>query len=470
LDAIESEPASHEFLNAIAADYGQSDEQLEAINPEKLEWPVKCLPRYLTMPQGFTKPGLSLGATLAADAKVKWCDLGFIKGSPVTAAIEGRELHIVAQAITGRLEPRYGSFEALSPVSDAALRLGFNSAPKLLANALVNSLLPIEFAVFSERSQLTPLLFALFAIARPRRYVELGVRNGMSFFAACQVSERVQSNTECVAIDSWTGVPHGSFHSSTEFEEFKQRLMKVDPDAYYIQGLPTHAVNCFENGSVDLLNIKGYHTYDGVKAAFDSWSSKMSDVGIILFHDTNNHKSDCGVWQLWHQLRDSYGGLSFKHSNGLGLLYVGRQDSAIGDCFRWLKENLTYFDVIQRYFEVLGERSVAYEMKCDEVISLERSNGQRKLAELRRESDHEIMELSARIKQLSPSSEQIVIPVNKELGNYADYVVVIAKALRRLTYALRIRRFLTWPLRSRRRRYRKQLSISKYLRRHIHPS
>jgi hypothetical protein len=372
LEAIEGEHASKEYLNAIAADYGQSEEKLEAIDTERLEWPVKVLPRYLARTEGALPQSLSLGATLAADATVEWREPGYVKDSAVTAAIEDDELHIVAQPISGRLQPRYGRFEALPPVIDASLQFDPNSAPRLLSDALATSLLPIEFATFSAWSRLIPVLFALFSLVRPRRFVELGVHNGMSFFAACQASAYVQSNTECVAIDSWVGDPHASFHPSTVFDEFKLKLTKDYHSAYFIQGVFSHAVNCFENASVDLLHIDGYHTYEAAKADFDGWLCKMSDVGIIMFHDINVHERNFGVWQLWRELCDSYIGLSFMHSHGLGLLYVGRQDSVIARGFRWLKENPAYFSVAQRYFEILGENSVDYKMKSDDTLRLQR--------------------------------------------------------------------------------------------------
>ena len=440
LDAIEGGHASKEYLNGIAADYGQSYQELEAIDTEKLDWPKKLLPRYLAMTQGAHPQALSLGATLAADARVEWRDLGYVKDSPVTAALDRDELRIVAQPISGRSQPRYGRFPALPPTTENASHLDPNSLPKLLADALAVSLLPIKFATFSAWSRLIPVLFALFPLVRPRRYVELGVHNGMSFFAACQVSEHLETNTECIAIDSWIGDPHASFHSSTVFDEFKLNLTKNYPEAFFIQGMFSHAVDCFENGSVDLLHIDGYHTYESVKADFEDWVSKMSDVGIILFHDINVHERNFGVWQLWQELRDRYVGLSFMHSHGLGLLYVGRQDSGIACGFRWLNENPAYFRTAQRYFEVLGENSVDYKMKNDHAPTSDQRLGQ---------------------------GDGIVIPIDRELGESTDHIAVMTKALKRGIRGIRICRFLLWPFGARRRRYGKQLKIGKHLRSNI---
>jgi hypothetical protein len=457
LDVIEGEQTSKEYLNAIATDYGRSDHELEAVDPQRLDWPEKLLPRYLVTTQGARPQALSLGATLSADSAVQWRDSGYVRDSPVTAALDGDELRIVAQPISGRLQPRYGRFQALAPIVESALpQFDPNSLPKLLADALAVSLLPIKFETFSAWSRLIPVLFALFPIVRPRRYVELGVHNGMSFFAACQVSEHVKTNTECVAIDSWIGDPHASFHSSTVFEEFKQNLQTNYPGAFFIQGMFSHAVDLFENGSIDLLHIDGYHTYEAVKADFEDWLCKMSDIGIVLFHDINVHERNFGVWQLWQELCDRHTGLSFMHSHGLGLLYVGRDDSAIASGFRWLKNNPAYFSVLQKYFEVLGENSIGHgRTKSDVALNAEGI------------SEEKDRRLNTYIRRLGLDDELIVIPINRELGGSIDHVVVVTKALKRLTRGLRIRWFLLWPFSARRRKYRKQLKIIKYLRTHI---
>ena len=381
-----------------------------------------------------------------------------MKGSPVSAAIVGAELHIFAQAISGRMQPRYGQFRALHPVSEGTTSVGSIFAPKQLGDALATSLMPIKFSAFSAWSRLTPLLFTLFALVRPRRYVELGVHNGMSFFAACQVSEHTQTNTECVAVDSWVGDPHASFHSSEIFDNFISNLSNDYPDAYFIQGMFSQAVECFQNGSIDLLHIDGYHTYEAVKADCESWLCKMSDVGVVMLHDINVHERNFGVWQFWEELSDNYIGLSFKHAHGLGLAYVGRPDSPIASGFRWLKENPAYVTIVQRYFEILGELSVDYKAKSEKI---------QELSELADEKKRDVEFLKTHIDRLTTSEQQLLVPVNRGLGSAADHVVVITKALKYLSRGLRVRRILFLPFASARRRYRSQLKISKYLRRNI---
>ena len=46
LDTLGDDVTSAEYFNAIAADYGQPGLELERLAPDKLDWPVKVLPRY----------------------------------------------------------------------------------------------------------------------------------------------------------------------------------------------------------------------------------------------------------------------------------------------------------------------------------------------------------------------------------------------------------------------------------------
>ncbi|MBB4198051.1 hypothetical protein GGD83_001844 [Rhodoblastus sphagnicola] len=440
LDLIENIESSVGYLNAIAAEYGQNNAKLQVVDPAALDWPVRRLPAYLRdrAPE-MRDDATSIGATLAADAEIKWRDPGFVRNAAVGAAIEGGELRIVAQPMSGRMQPLYERFASLPPANPAvAPQLGPEAIPSLLSKTLETTLLPVAFATLSAWSRLIPVLFGIFAVARPRRFVELGVHNGMSFFAGCQVARHLQTETECVAVDSWVGDPHASFHDSSVFDEFKRNLGRDYPDARFIQGMFSHARDCFDDGSIDLLHIDGYHTYDAVKDDFDTWLSKMSDTGIVIFHDINVHERNFGVWQFWRELRARYLGLAFMHSHGLGVLYVGRQDNAIAAIFRWLVENPAYFAAAQKYFEILGENAIDHKAKADEAH---------------------------RAQQAFESAEGVLpISFNPELGARNEHLIVVAKALKLLMRAIRFKRILLWLFPSRRRRHQKQLKMAKFMR------
>lgn len=60
---------------------------------------------------------------------------------------------------------------------------------------------------------------------------------------------------------------------------------------------------------------------------FTSWTAKLSERAVILFHDIDVHLEGFGVWRLWRELRESHPHFEFHHSHGLGLLAFGKEVS-----------------------------------------------------------------------------------------------------------------------------------------------
>jgi hypothetical protein len=202
--------------------------------------------------------------------------------------------------------------------------------------------------------RLVPVLFSLFSFVRPRRYVELGVHSGMSFFSACQASEHLELDADCIGIDSWLGDEHAGLQEPEVFSDVIEYLKQNYPDQSIIQTYFESALGCFESGSIDLLNIDGLHTYAAAKRDFESWLPKMSETGVIIFCETNVHEQNFGVWRLWGELSKRYPAFNFRHRHGLGILYVGSKPSPIAECLKLLQVDSGYAVLAQSYFESIG--------------------------------------------------------------------------------------------------------------------
>ena len=357
---------SPEHLNAVTAHYGVNEKEIESLNPRDFDWPTKSLPNYLLKSKPVEIVSRPLGETLMRDNEVQWQRAGFAKDSAVAARIVGSELRLTGQPMTGAGTAFRGRYETLGEVHP-------NLPAELDANLLIEtisaSLSRIDVLRFSAWSKLIPALFAMVAVLRPRRYVELGVHNGMSFFAASQIAEALNIRMQCVAVDSWIGDPHASFHSSEVFDQFRETMKERYPNQHWIQAFFSDALACFDPGSIDLLHIDGYHRYDAVREDFETWLPKMSRTGIILFHDINVHERQFGVWRLWDELKEKYPSFSFFHCHGLGILYVGDEKNIISDLFQAFDKNASYRTLAQQYFELLGELAVDYRTSIEDAES-----------------------------------------------------------------------------------------------------
>jgi len=171
-----------------------------------------------------------------------------------------------------------------------------------------------------------PLGMFLVDVLRPRVLVELGTFSGVSFCAFCQAVKELGTGTRCYAVDTWQGDPHNGYYGPEVLSELKSHH---DPlyggFSCLIQSTFDEALSHFENGSIDLLHIDGFHAYEAVRRDFENWLPKMSERGVMLFHDINVRELDFGVWKLWEEVKPRYPHFEATWGQGLGLLAVGNQ-------------------------------------------------------------------------------------------------------------------------------------------------
>lgn len=193
----------------------------------------------------------------------------------------------------------------------------------------------------------------------PCTFVELGVFLGDSYLTICETILRNRLETRCFGIDTWKGDVHAggiergsldrlkAFHDP-RYGEFSTLLqMRFD-----------EALQKFEDASIDLMHIDGLHTYEAVRADYESWLPKMSAQGVILFHDSAVRKDDFGVNRLWSEISSHYPSFEFEHSHGLAVLGTGK---ALPEAVRWLtglKEPER--DVIKYVFAHMGAAAAAH--------------------------------------------------------------------------------------------------------------
>ncbi len=228
-----------------------------------------------------------------------------------------------------------------------------------IGTALDMACRPLETLTPSAWSRLVPVLFALVALLRPRRFVELGTHYGCSFFAANQVMKAMDLTAEAVAVDTWQGDPQAGYYGEEVFADFSHLLCARYPErAFYIRAAFDDAADCFEENSIDLLHIDGLHTYEAVRNDFETWLKKMSDRGVIVIHNTTVYERDFGVWRLWREISDRYPAVNLLHSHGLGIVYVGRKENWFSAGIRGLAADPTRYALLNSFFRSLGDLSI----------------------------------------------------------------------------------------------------------------
>lgn len=179
---------------------------------------------------------------------------------------------------------------------------------------------------------------------KPQLFVELGTYWGTSFFSFCQSVKDNSLDTRCVAIDTWEGDEHTGKYNDDAYQNV-QRIANVyfpDLDISLIKGYFSDVCDTFDNESIDLLHIDGFHSYEAVSEDYHNWLPKLAENGVILFHDV---AAGCGYGseQFWHEISSQYPSYPFQHSWGLGVLFPK------GDAHYQMMESNNFRDKLRIY-------------------------------------------------------------------------------------------------------------------------
>jgi GT2 family glycosyltransferase/predicted O-methyltransferase YrrM len=205
--------------------------------------------------------------------------------------------------------------------------------------------------------QHVPFAMLLVDLVRPRTLVELGVHYGDSYCSFCQAVAELRLATACYGVDTWKGDPHASYYGPEVLADLAAHHNSLYGGfSHLMQSTFDEALKHFGDGTIDILHIDGYHTYEAVKHDFEAWLPKMSPRGVVLLHDINEKQRDFGAWKVWDEIKVRYPHFEFMHCHGLGILAAGQEPpeelswlfgatdkrvAAIRDFFFCLGERLT---------------------------------------------------------------------------------------------------------------------------------
>jgi hypothetical protein len=166
----------------------------------------------------------------------------------------------------------------------------------------------------------------LVSATRPRLIVELGTHNGVSYAAFCETVLHEKLAARCYAVDSWSGDDHAGHYDESVYARLRafhdgrysafSELLRMSFD---------EARELIADGTVDLLHIDGFHSYDAVRHDFEGWAPKLSPRAVVLFHDINVLGLGFGVARFWAEVEGRFPSFSFLHGHGLGVLAVGAE-------------------------------------------------------------------------------------------------------------------------------------------------
>ena len=200
----------------------------------------------------------------------------------------------------------------------------------------------------------TPFAYWLVATLKPKTLVELGTHGGGSYFSFCQSVIDNKLDTKTYAIDTWMGEKQAGFYSESLFKKVMDfNIEHFDNFSTLMKMTFDEALNEFDDDSVDLLHIDGFHSYEAVSNDFRTWYPKLSKEAIVLFHDTHEIKPGFGVHQFWDELKKDHRDqcFEFKHSHGLGMCFPKSSKAAIN----FKNEFSLDLDKIFNLFSIIGD-------------------------------------------------------------------------------------------------------------------
>jgi hypothetical protein len=205
-----------------------------------------------------------------------------------------------------------------------------------------------------------PFAYLLVDLLKPGCLVELGTDAGNSYLAFCQAVQALQLPTACFAVDTWQGDEHARHYGDEVYQRLKaQHDPRYGEFSRLLRCRFEQALENFADGSIDLLHIDGFHSYEAVREDFESWLPKLSEQAVVLLHDTQVEGREFGVGRYFGELKQRYPSFEFTHANGLAVLAVGsRKAPAVAAFMEYAGQQGAQ---LRAFFEALAARLISPE-------------------------------------------------------------------------------------------------------------
>lgn len=276
-----------------------------------------------------------------------------------------------------------------------------------------------------------PFAMFLVTVVRPGIFVELGTYRGDSYSAFCQAVTELGLQTKCYAVDTWLGDEQSGY-----FEEHILAELRAYHDPLYggfstlVQSTFDEAQPHFEDGSIDLLHIDGYHTYEAVKHDFETWLPKLSRRAVVLFHDINVRERDFGAFRFWAEITPQYPHFEFAHGYGLGVLGVGAEQP--GELQTLFQCDETSAAQLRQFFFRLGHEIDLRAKLNSQTKAFEQA------AEQRRQIASALEQERAARESLEKASAESIAAKDEQLKLLAEQSDYLSERLRQVTDQLNL--------------------------------
>lgn len=288
-----------------------------------------------------------------------------------------------------------------------------------------------------------PFAYSLMKAMQPKIFVELGTHYGDSYFTFCQARKDASLDTKCFAVDHWEGDSHTNKYGEEVFEEVTNYNSENYSDfSKLIRSKFSDALGLFENGSIELLHLDGFHTFEAVNEDFSTWLPKVRRNGIILIHDICVRERGFGVWKLWERIKNEFPSFSFEFGFGLGVIQKRDEGSSMP---KIQGIDLSREENVKDLFYLAGEKVFLQNKNHRQQLNLDRL--EKKIQVLNEKISAQLQQsknnLNSVRKRLDAANERIE-SLGEELSRRSDgiYSRVIKKSFDALWSCLNLRKKL----------------------------